>query len=150
MELIKEKSFTDERVLLDGNQFERCVFTRCSLVFNGTKEFSLDSNEFVHSKGVFFEGSASTLRMFHRIYHGQFRSMVEDVFLTTFGRQKSDVGKNCHSAERLSASSLGRPFGEALGKGSKAPALARASERNAFFRKDQIMAVEDLSLDWRK
>lgn len=55
---IKDQAFEDERVELDGRQFERCTFTKCSLAFAATDVVSFKDCTFTRCQWS-FEGAAA-------------------------------------------------------------------------------------------
>jgi len=51
------KTFTDQRILLDGSEFYDCVFTRCVLVFRG-EQLPVSHNSLHYGCKIKLEGMA--------------------------------------------------------------------------------------------
>ena len=58
---VVDQNFDSQRVVLDGKQFIRCNFDRCSLVFKGDAPFGLERCSFTAPKLVFESGASVTL-----------------------------------------------------------------------------------------
>ncbi len=72
--------FNDERVELDGKNFERCLFTNCVLVFSGTAPVGLKTITCIECRWA-FEGAASRTVFFMKALYeagGDTRTMIED------------------------------------------------------------------------
>ena len=56
-----KSTFTDEEVLLDGNEYRDCIFNKCRLVFRGEKPPVLSGNRLNDSRFVFLGPAELTL-----------------------------------------------------------------------------------------
>ena len=76
------KTFTDERVQLDGNQFKGCKFVgQCTIVYGGNDLGGLVGCTFDVTPKFEFTGAAGhTLAMLQALYHGGFKHVVDDTF----------------------------------------------------------------------
>ena len=75
--------FTEQRVVLDGEEFRQCAFTRCRVIYRATTPASIPGSTF-EACGYEFEGpAANTMHFLRTLYHGmgpQGRRLVEEVF----------------------------------------------------------------------
>jgi hypothetical protein len=70
-------TFTNETVVLDGNDYHNCTFTNCEIVFRATGTVSLHG---VTANGCrwTFEGAAGlTVKFLTALYQGGFSEMVD-------------------------------------------------------------------------
>jgi hypothetical protein len=74
------KTFTRERIVLDGNAYENCTFNECELVYSGGE--TLLDNVNVRDPSFTFGGpvmlTLGTLQTFYRL-GGIFRELVEKI-----------------------------------------------------------------------
>jgi hypothetical protein len=71
------KTFRNDTVELDGNEFEGCDIHHCTLVYRGGK-VPLLANSTVADCQFTFEGSAlNTMILLRLLYHGGFQPVVE-------------------------------------------------------------------------
>lgn len=92
---IKEQVFMQDRVLLDGSEFDQCKFIKCVIVYRGEQATSLRDNSFEDCE-FRLEGAASMTM-------GFLKGMAEssDGFLLTFLKSLSLTPARL---ERLSSS----------------------------------------------
>ena len=76
------KTFTNERVQLDGNQFNGCKFVgQCTIVYSGGDLGGLVGCSFETTPKFELLGAAgNTLTLLQALYHGGFRHVVDDTF----------------------------------------------------------------------
>lgn len=76
------KTFTDQKVVLDGEAFERCTFTRCRLVYRGTGPAGLEGSTFDRCGYEFHGPAANTIHFLRALYctGPQGRKLVAEVF----------------------------------------------------------------------
>ena len=72
--------FTDTDVLLDGNEYIHCVFTRCRLIYGGEGEVGLMYCHFYDFRFVFQGHAASTVKFLSALYKGGLTELVENTF----------------------------------------------------------------------
>ena len=77
------EQFSNLPVALDGEQFTRCTFTRCRIIYRASTPATVAGNTF-DTCGYEFEGAAAnTIHFLRDLYHGvgpQGRKLVEEVF----------------------------------------------------------------------
>ncbi len=70
-------TFSNETVVLDGNEYLDCTFTNCDIVYRGTAAVSLDGVTTDNCRWT-FEGSAGmTVKFLTALYQGGFSEMVD-------------------------------------------------------------------------
>lgn len=69
MALHQDQAFLSERVLMDGNEFRRCTFTDCQLVFRGEQPFVLDQCMIQDPEWVLDGPAANTIQFLTTAYH---------------------------------------------------------------------------------
>jgi hypothetical protein len=76
----RNKTFRDETINLDGNEFDSCTFENCEFVYRGTG--SVNFTDCSVSKPVLtFDGSAArTLDLLKLIYPNGFQPIIEYIF----------------------------------------------------------------------
>ncbi|HDX4047749.1 TPA: hypothetical protein ROG05_000086 [Enterobacter soli] len=83
MSKIVGKTYTNQRVVLDGKAYEECSFVSCSIVYTGNGSISLINNTFTDCNWSFEGAAANTLQFLSVIYRdmGVFgRELVEATF----------------------------------------------------------------------
>lgn len=80
-----DQTFENKTVELDGNEYTRCLFDRCTLVFSGAAIPTLDGCNFLDCKWTFRDSAQLTLLFLHALYHGG----MEDVIEKTIGNIKA-------------------------------------------------------------
>jgi hypothetical protein len=77
------EQFSNLPVVLDGEEFSRCTFTRCRIIYRATTPASVAGNTF-EACGYEFEGAAAnTVHFLRELYHGtgaRGADVVEKVF----------------------------------------------------------------------
>jgi len=80
----EEKTFSNGRVQLDNNFFDRCTFNNCQLVVSGTKSGTAQTgmtNCVLNEVTLVFDGpAASTLQMLTALYGGGFKHIIDELF----------------------------------------------------------------------
>jgi len=76
----EDRTFTDEHVPQDGNQFIRCRFIRCNMVYAGGEVPVLSHCELHSCEFDFIGEAANTLKHLSQMYRGGFQWRVEQAF----------------------------------------------------------------------
>ena len=63
-----EQTFTNARIVLDYNEFERCTFITCTLVYNGNGGVGLVNSNIDNCQWVFEGPAGNTIQFMHGIY----------------------------------------------------------------------------------
>ena len=92
--LIKNRNYTDERIQLDGLEFEACRFHRCTLVYEGRAETGLKGNELADCDFVLEGAAGQTMRFLVGL------ADADDTFLVTLLKS---MRLNPQRLERLAA-----------------------------------------------
>ena len=77
------RRFQDERVEVDGEVFERCVFDRCQIVYRATEYVQFHDCTFNNCDWVFSDGADLTLVYLSALYRGlgpQGQDLIETIF----------------------------------------------------------------------
>jgi predicted small metal-binding protein len=75
----EERVFEEEVVVLDYNQFTKCRFEGCQLVFNGEGPFGFEECEFTECDWQFAGSAAVTLHFLHMMHaHGGVLKEIAD------------------------------------------------------------------------
>lgn len=80
---IEDKTFEDQPVRLDGNEYIKCVFRRCELQFGGTGAVSMVECAFDRCSWSFTGPAALTVQFMMALYHGAGeggRDLIERTF----------------------------------------------------------------------
>ena len=88
------RTFTDETVELDGNQFLGCTFKNCKLMYYGGPIPYFDTCGFDTSPFMFEKGAGNALEFLRELYHAGLQQNVEAFF--------ADVRMNPPGASRPS------------------------------------------------
>ena len=75
-----DKTFTDQSVDLDGNQFFGCTFQRAKLMYYGGPIPHFDSCKFDMAQFMFEKGAGNALEFLRELYHAGLRENVEAFF----------------------------------------------------------------------
>lgn len=74
------KTFREETVDLDGNEYIHCTFERCKLMYLGGLIPRLDTCHFDSSPFMFEKGAGNTIEFLRELYHGGLHQNVEAFF----------------------------------------------------------------------
>lgn len=75
------RAFVRERIVLDGNSYNRCTFHHCTLVFNATAETNLAECDLEGSTQIVLGDHVHwTFKFLYLLYHGGFPEYVERTF----------------------------------------------------------------------
>ncbi len=77
-----KKTFRDQQIQLDFNEYRECVFQRCNLSFAGSGPVSLIGNTFHESSWEFTGAAGTALKFLQGLYHGGGHDLVEATFET--------------------------------------------------------------------
>ncbi len=105
MALFTNSSFRNTSVLLDGHEYQNCIFENCLLEIRATDVFSLIGCTFKACQWSFTGPAANTFQVLKGLYHGMGpdgAKLVEDIFNSV--RRNDSV--NTSSTLSTSASSL--------------------------------------------
>ncbi len=70
-------TFTNETVVLDGNEYLNCTFTNCDIVYRGTATVSLDGVTTDNCRWTFEGPAGMTVKFLTALYQGGFSEMVD-------------------------------------------------------------------------
>ena len=76
----ENKSFSNEKILLDNNEFFNCTFNGCELEYSGGKPPSMGDCTFVSLRITFSGNASDTINFMTALYHGGFKSIIEKTF----------------------------------------------------------------------
>ena len=80
----RDRDFSGQDVLLDGNVFTGCTFRNCRVIFRAEQSFELVACSFNDDVQWTFDGSATaTINFLTALYHSRGetgRQVVEDLF----------------------------------------------------------------------
>ena len=79
----KDETFTDDKILLDGNEYVGCTFKACELQYGGGQPPFMNNNDIGDSQFSFVDAAANTLQFLSALYHG-FGSGGRDMVEATF------------------------------------------------------------------
>lgn len=84
MEVIKNKTFTEEHIVLDNKRYVGCTFNNCDFVYRGSPTGFFSNCDFNSIKSWEFEGEAkNTVEFIAMTYHGigeGGKKMMENLF----------------------------------------------------------------------
>ncbi len=77
-----KKSFSNETIHLDNNQFDHCEFDNCEIVYSGTGKFSLSNNSFNGCRWTFEGPAANAIEFMSAMYAmgGGAKDLIEKTF----------------------------------------------------------------------
>jgi hypothetical protein len=73
-------TFTNERVVLDGNDYDNCTFTNCEVVFSGTASVALNGVTFNDCRWTFDGPAGMTITFMTALYKAGLTDLVEQTF----------------------------------------------------------------------
>jgi len=79
----KEKSFENETLNVDGNNYENCKFKGCTMIYSGGSDTHVNGCSFDDCKWQFDGAAANTMGFLRAFYHGMGeggKQMVEATF----------------------------------------------------------------------
>lgn len=77
------KTFDQETILLDQNEYVRCAFVRCDLQFGGSGGVAFSECRFDQCRWSFVDAASNTLHFMASLYHGLGdggKRLMEDLF----------------------------------------------------------------------
>lgn len=77
MAQVQGVTFTNETVVLDGNEYLNCTFNNCELVFRGTDTVSLHGVTANNCRWTFAGAAGLTVKFMTALYQGGFSEMVD-------------------------------------------------------------------------
>src|SRR5215212_11583382 len=72
----QDATFTDETVVLDGNDYLNCTFNNCEIVFNGTAPVTLNGINFNDCRWTFDGPAGLTINFLTSLSHAGLTDMV--------------------------------------------------------------------------
>ena len=95
--IFKDKTFKNEKIDIDFNQFSNCQFDGCTLVFHGYGVIGMDGCSFKDVNWTFDGAAAKTLQFLQGLYHGAGeggKQLIELTFkdIRDRNRQSTDRG----------------------------------------------------------
>lgn len=67
---VEGKTFVDEQVRVDGNEYVKCIFRRCELQFGAMEAVSMVDCTFDECSWSFTGAAALTVQFMTALYHG--------------------------------------------------------------------------------
>jgi len=77
---VRDRTFSGERVVLDGKHFEDCSFDACRLVYRGGLPPDFVRCDFAAPQFVFEDAAQSTIQLMSAIYNGIDERIIEKTF----------------------------------------------------------------------
>ena len=85
------KTFTNETITLDGNDYDNCEFNKCELVYSGGTLPNLSDSNFNDCGWSFRDAAARTIQLMTALYAGGAIRLVEGTFEYIRGKQKPGI-----------------------------------------------------------
>ena len=73
-------TFSNETVVLDGNDYRNCTFDNCEIVFNGTDSVSLFGINFNDCRWTFDGPAGRTIDFMTALYQSGMTELIEGTF----------------------------------------------------------------------
>ena len=80
MALHEGASFSNETVVLDGNEYRNCTFTNCEIVFNATAPSSLNGINFIDCRWTFNGPAGQTIDFMTALYQAGMTELIDGTF----------------------------------------------------------------------
>jgi len=80
MALHEGASFSNETVVLDGNEYRNCTFTNCEIVFNATAPSSLNGINFIDCRWTFNGPAGMTIDFMTALYQAGMTELIDGTF----------------------------------------------------------------------
>jgi hypothetical protein len=80
---IEDKTFEDQQVRLDGNEYIKCIFKHCELQFGAMEPVTMVECSFDQCSWSFTGAAALTVKFMTALYHGAGeggRKLIEQTF----------------------------------------------------------------------
>lgn len=74
----EDKTFTDEKISVDGNQFYRCIFNECHLIYHGGELPFIEKCQFNDCLWRLMDAAWQVERYLKNLYAGGLANVVED------------------------------------------------------------------------
>ena len=74
------ETFTNETVVLDGNDYLNCTFTNCEIVFRGTASVSLHGINFNDCRWTFDGPAGLTINFMTALYQAGVTELIDGTF----------------------------------------------------------------------
>jgi hypothetical protein len=74
---LEDEQLQDQDVVLDGNTYRRCTFTRCRLIFQGGAVPLLNDCRFVETEWAFGGAAMRTVGFLNMLYLGGAKQIAE-------------------------------------------------------------------------
>ena len=84
-EAIVNQVFTKQRIVLDGKEFVRCKFDRCTLIFKGQSPFEFDQCTFVAPEIIFESYAGNTIAQLKKMLSD---SLFQPAIQNLIGREQ--------------------------------------------------------------
>ena len=80
--IIKNRTYENKKVELDGNEFHNCIFKNCEYIYRGRGGVKMESCTFQGTMNLTFWNQAGDTVQFLKLLYSQegFRPFVENVF----------------------------------------------------------------------
>ena len=80
MALHEGASFSNETVVLDGNEYRNCTFTNCEIIFGATAGVSLNGISFNNCRWTFTGPAGTTINFMTALYQAGVTDMLDQTF----------------------------------------------------------------------
>ena len=84
--IFKKHTFTDELVNLDDNQYTKCTFDRCEIVYSGGGLPKLAENNFKDCAYTFDGAASRTISFMTNLYSGGGHDIIENTVNNIMGK----------------------------------------------------------------
>jgi hypothetical protein len=71
------ETYTNERVVLDGNDYVNCTFTNCEVVFGGTASVTLNGVNFNDCRWTFEGPAGMTINFMTALYQAGLTDLID-------------------------------------------------------------------------
>lgn len=78
--LYQNRTFQNQDVVLDDNEFNGCTLENCNLIYSGSGKVALHNNSFIECRVIFNGPAASSLDFLGSLYRGGWADLVEATF----------------------------------------------------------------------
>lgn len=96
MAKFEDSTFEDSPVSVDGNEYDRCTFRRCTLVYAGLGPVSMTNSKFDSCQWRFDGAAGRTIGVLRNLHAGGWKEMVENIAEEITNRKPVPPGTVTH------------------------------------------------------